>query len=131
LVLAMAHGSDWACVDHSGVAPLPDRIAHDLVAHGAVLRGLAIPGMSQADHPCGHANAAVDATPSSDPCTSPGSPCAGQCATVCLPAPGAGPALPFTPTGLPANGLAEACPQRSGWTVTGRSVPPESPPPIV
>jgi hypothetical protein len=139
LVLVMANGSGWAGADSVAgagerIGRLAERaavVAHDVVYQGAVLRGLYGPGTAPVDHPCGHTNATAGVAPSSDPCTSPGSPCAGLCITACQPAAGAGPALPFTPAGLPATGLAEARPQRSGWTGTGRSVPPESPSPIV
>ncbi len=148
LWLVMANVYGWACADPAAgagqriglwpepaaVAPAPDRVAHGAMEHGADRVpgwGLAWHGTPLADHPCGHGQAVGGAALGSDPCASPASPCAGLCAAVCLAAAGAGLAWPFTPAGLPANGRAEACPQLSGWTGTGRSVPPESPPPIV
>jgi len=145
LAFFIAFGSGWACADPAAgagqrigrmaerlaVVQVADRVALDLVARGADLRGLAGLGAARGDHPCGHADATAGAAPDSDSGSSPHSPCAGLCAAACLPAAGTGPALPFTPAGLLATGLAEACPQRSGWAGTGRCVPPESPLPIV
>jgi len=144
LVLVVANSSVWASVDHAvgagqrlgqwaesaAVAPLPMQVAHDVVARGVVLRVLAVHGTNPAEQPCGHAIPAAGAL-GGGPCISGDSPCAGLCAAVCLPATGAGPALPFASAELSATVLTEARPQRSGWTGTGRIVPPESPPPIV
>jgi hypothetical protein len=119
----------WA--ERPALALADDAQALPRPAQGAVLRGRVTTDTHPAGHPCDHEIAGTGVAPCSDPCTAPDSHCAGLCAAVCLPAAGTGPALPFTPAGIAATGRAEACPQLSGWTGTGRCVSPESPPPIV
>lgn len=155
-LLLLVHGAVWACGDAAadagarfgrpavlssgdlaGMHPASPG-AHGAVPHGAVPQGsmprgavaghLAAVVAAQADHRCGQPQANAGA--GSQPCTQV-SACVGLCATVCLPAAAAGPALAGGAGGLRAAARAEACPVRPGWAVTGRSVPPESPPPIV
>ena len=145
LLLVLATGASSACTDAAAAAgqrigrlaerpalvQADDAPAPLRLAQGGVLPGRVASSTHPDGHPCDHENAGAGVAPGSDPCTSPDSHCAGLCAAVCLPAAGAGTALPFTPAGMAATGRAEACPQQSGWTRTGRSVSPESPPPIV
>lgn len=145
LLLVLATGPGRACADPAAAAgqriwrlterpalvQADDAQAPLRLAQGGVLPGRVASSSHPAGHPCDHESAGFGVVPGSDTCTSPGSHCAGLCAAVCLPAAGAGPALPFTPAGPAASGRAEACPQQSGWSGTGRSVSPELPPPIV
>jgi len=153
-LLLLVHGAVWACADPAGDAGArfgrPAVLSGGVLAgmhpatqgaHGAVPRGavpqgevaghLAAVVTAQADHRCGHPQANAGAHQGSQPCAGQISACVGLCATVCLPAAAACPALPSGARGLPATARAEACPVRPGWVVTGRNVPPESPPPIV
>lgn len=144
-LLLLVHGFVWACADPVGDGGVRigrwAGVASQVTVHtdthgaggampdGAAARSRAAAVMAPAGHPCGGLRSG--ANPSGQPGADRLSTCAGLCAALCLPAAAAGSALPCASGRLPAEARAEACPVGPGWAVTGRSVPPESPPPIV